>query len=132
MFDIHSEMAAVQALAPAVQSATIEGSTIDLKGFSAAEIVINTGAVAGSGNYTAKLQDASADDLGDSPPTWTDVAATDLLGSLPTALEANKVYRVGYRGGKQNVRVVLTKNSGTSIAAGAVVIKGHPAVAPVA
>jgi len=40
-------------------------------------------------------------------------------------LAADSVYWVGYRGGKRYVRVVITKNSGTSIAAGAVVVKGH-------
>jgi hypothetical protein len=40
--------------------------------------------------------------------------------------------KVGYAGFKRYLRVVVTKNSGTSIAAGAVLVKGHAAQRPVA
>lgn len=39
--------------------------------------------------------------------------------------------KVGYIGNKRYLRTVLTKNGGTSIAAGAVVIKGHAHQRPV-
>lgn len=129
MHDLHSNMAAVQVIAPAVQSATVTTDEIDLQGFNSCEILINTGAIVGAGNFTAKIVEATSDE---SPPEYSDVAADDLLGTLPSVLEANKVYRVGYRGSNRFIGVTLTKNSGTSLAAGVVVIKGHPAVAPVA
>ena len=59
-----------------------------------------------------------------------DAAASgdDLLGAFPATLAADSSYAVGYRGGRRYVRVVITKNSGTSIAAGAVIVKGHLAL----
>jgi len=60
------------------------------------------------------------------------VVAGDLLGSLPAGLAASSVYKQGYKGTKRYIRAVITKQSGTSIAAGAVVLRGHPYDAPVA
>lgn len=126
--DSYSNVAAVLALSPAVQAATIKGNTIDLSGFATALLVVNTGAIVGSGDYTAKLQHSNTTTDAD----FTDVAAADRLGSLPATLEADKSYRQGYIGSRRFIRVVVTKNGGTSIAAGAVVIKGTPAMAPAA
>jgi hypothetical protein len=129
MRDLASNIGAVQAIAPAVQSATVESSEVDLVGFNSAAVIISTGAIAGSGAFSAKVQEA---DFVDSPPDFDDVDASQLIGTLPATLEANKVYRVGYIGNHRYIRVVLTKASGTSIAAGVVVVKGDPAERPVA
>ena len=90
----------------------------------------NTGAVAGSGNFGAKLQESDTTTGGD----FTDVAAADQLGAFPAALAASTTYRVGYIGSKRKryIRVVLTKASGTSIAAGAVAILSHGEREPIA
>jgi hypothetical protein len=111
-----------------VQAATIKGNAVDLRGFNEAELIVNTGAIAGAGDFTAKVQESNTTTDGD----FTDVAAANLLGALPASLTADATFRVGYIGSKKFVRVVLTKNGGTSIAAGAVVLKGAPALAPVA
>lgn len=121
MKDTYSDMAVVQALAPAVISATNTGSALDLQGFNAATVVVNTGAIAGSGDYTTKLQESDTTTSGD----FTDVASADLIGSFPASLAADSTYKVGYRGTKRYLRQVTTKNSGTSIAAGIVLIKGY-------
>jgi len=128
MKDIYSDLGIVQDMAPAVQSATVTGSAIDLQGFNSALVVINTGAIVSSGDFTTKLQESDTTTSGD----FTDVAAADLIGSFPASLEAASAYKVGYRGTKRYLRTVTTKNSGTSIAAGIVVIKGHADDAPVA
>jgi hypothetical protein len=129
MRDLYHNFGAVQAIAPAVQSANANGPAIDLAGFNSALIVLNTGAIAGAGDFAAKLQESDAADNG-----FADVAAADQLGSFPATLDANTAYRVGYIGSKRKryVRVVLTKAGGTSIAAGAVAILGNPAIAPLA
>jgi hypothetical protein len=127
MKDIHSGLAPVAAVAPAVLSATNTSSAIDLQGFNAALLVINTGAIVSAGDFTAKLQESDTTTSGD----FTDVAAADLLGTFPASLAADSVVKVGYRGNKRYLRTVLTKNGGTSIAAGAVLIKGHAEEAPV-
>lgn len=128
MKDSFSDQAVKLALSPAVQAATIKGNAIDLNGFGSALIVINTGAIAGAGDFTAKLQESNTTTDGD----FTDVAAKDLRGTLPASLTADGSFKQGYIGKRRYVRVVATKNSGTSIAAGAVVVLGTPAIAPVA
>lgn len=126
MSDLKNNIAAVLALSPAVHAATKADATIiDLQGAGSATVVINTGAIAGSGDYTISLRHGDASDL------TGDAAASgdDLLGAFPATLAADTSYAVGYRGGKRYVRVVITKNSGTSIAAGAVIVKGHLSLA---
>ena len=122
MSELKNNIAAVLALSPAVHSATkADASIIDLQGAGSATVIVNTGAIAGSGDYTISLRHGDASDL------TGDAAASgdDLLGAFPATLAADSSYAVGYRGGKRYVRVVITKNSGTSIAAGAVIVKGH-------
>ncbi|QRG08811.1 hypothetical protein EZH22_11320 [Xanthobacter dioxanivorans] len=128
MRDLMNNVGVVQAIGPAVLSATATGPALDLLGFNSAVLVLNTGAVAGSGNFTAKLQESDTTTPGD----FTDVAASDLHGAFPASLSADAVLKVGYRGHKRYVRAVITKNSGTSIAAGAVLVKGDAASRPVA
>lgn len=124
--DLKNNIAAAVSVVPAVYSATkADGSIVDLQGCGSATVVINTGAVAGDGDFTPSLVVGDAADLSGG------VAATadELIGSFPTILAANSVYTVGYRGSKRYARVVLTKNGGTSVAAGAVVINGHLSMA---
>jgi len=120
--DLKHNITAVPALAAAVHSATkSDAPVVDLQGAGSATVVINTGAIAGDGDFTASLVHGDAANLADA----VDAAADDLLGEFPASLAANSAYAVGYRGGKRYVRVILTKNDGTSVAAGAVVVKGH-------
>ncbi|MCK9542481.1 MAG: hypothetical protein M0R03_10690 [Novosphingobium sp.] len=128
MRDLANNLGAVQAVAPAVLTATNTSAAIDLAGFESAAVVINTGAIAGDGDFTAKLQESATTTSGD----FADVGAADLVGTFPASLEADAVVKVGYIGNKRYLRTVITKNSGTSIAAGAVVIKGNAHSRPVA
>jgi hypothetical protein len=129
MKDTYSDLGVVAALAPQVLSASNTGATpIDLQGFNSALVIINTGAIAGDGDFTAKLQHSDTTTGGD----FVDVTVSDLLGAFPATLAADSVYKVGYKGAKRYLRTVVTKNSGTSIAAGIVIARGHPHDAPVA
>lgn len=130
MRDTYHSHKAVLALAPAVQADSVDGAAIDIQGFDSALIVVNTGAVAGSGNFGAKLQESDTTTGGD----FTDVAAADQLGTFPATLVASTAYRVGYIGSKRKrfIRVVLTKASGTSIAAGVVAILSNGEREPIA
>ncbi len=127
MKDIYSELGIVAAVVPATLTATNTSAAIDLQGFYGAMVIIQTGAIGGSGNFTPKLTECAT-----SGGTYTDVAAADLNGSFTDPLAASSVYKVGYRGNKRYIKTVLTLNSGTSIVAGVVVVKGAPAIAPVA
>lgn len=128
MRSIEPNIGVVQVIAPAVQSATVTGSAFDLQGFESACLVVNTGAIAGSGDFSIKLQESDTTDTED----FEDVAAEHLTGTVPATLEAASIYKLGYIGVRQYVRPVLTKNSGTSIALGAVLVKGDAHVVPVA
>lgn len=128
MHDNHSAMSPAATLAPAVFTATTKGSTVDLQGFGSAEMVINAGAVAGDGLFDVEMQHSDTTTDAD----FVAVPAANLLGTLPAALEAATVYRQGYVGSKRYVRAVITKQSGTSVAASAVIVRGHPAVTPTA
>lgn len=127
MRDLSNNIGAVLALSPAVQAATIKGNSVDLLGFESAALIVSTGAIVGAGDYTAKLQESDTTTDGD----FTDVVVADLIGTLPATLTADGSVKQDYIGHKRYVRVVLTKNAGTSIAAGAVIVKGHAHQRPV-
>lgn len=117
MRDLYSNIAALQALAPAVQTAAVQGLAIDLKGAGRAAFVVNTGEIAGAGVFGVTLQESDTGTGG-----WANVATEEMDSNAPTALAASSVYRLGYRGYKRFVRLSLTRASGTSIAAGAAAI----------
>lgn len=127
MKDSISNVSAVLALASAVQSAAVDGNAIDTRSFGSIVIAVNTGAIVGAGDFGVKLQESDVSASG-----YTDVAADDVLSNAPATLAASSAYKLGYRGTKRYVRLALTKAGGTSIAAGAVAVLGHPAIAPVA
>lgn len=124
--DAHSNVAALQAIVPAVKTTAGNGITIDRKGFDALLLVINTGAVAGDGDFGAVVQESA------NGSDWAAADADDVLGTTPGTLAANSAYRLSYIGSKRYARLALTKEGGTSIALGAVTILGLPNIAPVA
>lgn len=125
--DLFSNVGAALALAPAVQSAAIEGPAIDLRSFGSIVFAVTTGAIVGSGDFGVKLQESDASGSG-----FADVDADDVMSNAPATLDASAAYKLGYRGSKRYVRLALTKAGGTSIAAGAVAMQATPAIAPVA
>lgn len=128
MRDLYSNFKAIAAIEPSVKSASVNGDAIDLKGANRMAFVLNTGAIAGSGDFSAKIQESDTTTSGD----FADVDAALLNSDAPATLEAASCYRLGYRGHKRYVRLVLTKASGTSIAAGASAVLSDLAERPVA
>ena len=124
--DLASNLAVRESIRPAVHSASINGESVDLRGFNSALVAITAGAVAGAGNVTPKLQDS------DNGSDWADVTAANLQGEFPAALVADTAYKVGYLGSKRYVRAVGTLNSGTSVAFAAVIVLGNANLKPVA
>lgn len=118
MRDLISSIRTVQAIAPAVQSATVNGPAIDLRGAGRGAFVLNTGAIVTGGDFSAKLQESDTTTAAD----FADVAAGEVDTNAPATLAADSTYKLGYRGYKRYVRLVLTKAGGTSIAAGAVAV----------
>lgn len=126
MKDMHSNIKAVSAIVPAVKTDAADGTTVDLRGYNSVALVINTGAIAGDGDFGIVVQDSV------NGSSWGAAAATDVLGTVPASLEADSAYHLSYVGSKRYVRVNITKGGGTSIALGAVAILGNPHIAPVA
>jgi hypothetical protein len=126
--DSYSNVDVVASLVPAVQSAAADGTTVDLKGFYSALMIVNTGAIASAGDFGIVIEESDTTTDGDFAPA----AAADLIGTIPATLEASTVYRQAYIGSKRYVRAALSKAGGTSIAAGAVFVRGMPHHAPVA
>jgi len=125
--DIYNNFGVSVAVAPAVLTATNTSTGIDLAGFESAAVVINTGAIDGAAVFNVTLEESDVSDSG-----YTAVDASEIQGDLPTPLEASSVYKLGYLGAKRYIRTVLTLASGTSLAVGAVVLKGNARDKPTA
>ncbi|WP_042246308.1 hypothetical protein [Paracoccus sp. PAMC 22219] len=117
MRDLYANLATVPALAPAVQTAAAQGAAVDLNAKGGVAFVVNTGAIAGAGDFGVTLQESDTGTSG-----WTVVAAGQIDSNAPATLAADSAYRLGYRGWKRYVRLSLTRAGGTSIAAGATAI----------
>lgn len=128
MRDLYSNIGAELALVPAVKSAAGEGPAIDLLGFESISFVVATGAIVSDGDFGVKVQESDIADSGG----FGDAPASAVSSNAPATLAASSSYKLGYRGSKRYVRLALTKAGGTSIAAGAVAVKGNPLTAPVA
>jgi hypothetical protein len=115
--DLYSNIKAIAAIAPAVQSAAASGAAIDMKGNRSVAFIVNTGAIVSSGDFGISIEESDQSNAGFAAP---DDAYLD--GTVPATLEANSAYRLGYRGTKRYVRLSLAKAGGTSIALGAVAI----------
>ena len=127
MTDLVNNLSVAFSHVPAVQTATLDGSAVDMLGFQAAMYVVNTGAIAGAGDFSVKVQESDLSGSG-----YADVPAAKLIGAAPPAtLLANTVYEQGFRVSKRYARVVLTRASGTSIALGSMIVRGDPLTAPV-
>jgi len=117
MRDLYSNISAVQAIAPAVQTDDVDSDAIDLNGSKAVAFIVNTGAIAGDGDFGVEVEESDASNSGF---TAADAAFVDT--DAPDTLEENSTYRLGYRGNKRYVRLALTKAGGTSLALGAVAV----------
>lgn len=114
MRDLHNTIGADLALAPAVQSAAVQGPAIHLKGIKALAFVVNTGAIVGAGDFGVTIQESADGSTG-----WANADAAVIDTDAPATLAASSTYRLGYLGFAAYVRLSLTKAGGTSIAAGA-------------
>jgi hypothetical protein len=110
MRDLYNRVDAAASLHPAARSASANGTGVDLQGYEACEVVVEFGAWT-DGTHTPKIQES------DDNTTFTDVAAADQLGSFTAVSSAagqNAVQRVGYRGSKRYLRVVMTVAGATT------------------
>lgn len=100
-------------LTPALVTATVNGTGVDLSGYRAAAFLIALGVFGGTGpSATIQIQDSPDNSV------WTPVSAANLAGGglVPgiTAANANTMIRRGYLGLQRFVRVAVTAIAGTS------------------
>jgi hypothetical protein len=117
----------------------------DLIGYESAVFVwwvgLEGSTLSGTNYWNLKME--HADDNGSGAAgTYTNVAAADVQGATPASgivvtvddpAEDNKIYKIGYVGGKRFVRCTIAETgTGPNLPQALMVIKGHPALAPVA
>lgn len=142
MREIHSTLKPEIMIAPATLAADNTPAAIDLAGFNAAEILINVGVggITFSGTNKIEFKLTHSDDnstytaVTDDDVLGVDVADGGIVRSLVAAHAAASVTKVGYIGGKRYLKLLAdfdgTHGTGTPISA--TIVKGHPALAPVA
>lgn len=127
MRDIANNIGVKLAITPAVKTAAGDGVAIDTLGFNSVAFAVNTGAVAGAGDFGVKLQHSDTATGGD----FVDAPAGTFTSNAPATLAASSAYKVGYVGTKRYVRLQTIMAGGTSIALGAVAVLGNAASRPV-
>lgn len=118
-------------LAPAVRvNGTATGTTVDLRGFDGAVIVVSFGAYTDGTHTPSVLQ--SVDGVTFTACTYgTDLDASTNLSAVNSSAGANTVQQIGYIGSQRYLQVVMTTTGATSGAASAAsVIAGYPRNAP--
>ncbi len=133
MKDLKSKIKFLEAAAPAVAAADIEGEDIDLKGFGSCVF----GAVIGAGAYAATKKVAPVLEESDDATTYTAVDAAHYDGDLTAVaatIAANEYRLIQYKGYKRYVRLSfdVTGTLDADVLLGAWVILGNPQLAPTA
>lgn len=128
MADLYNNLLAHESLPTALRTTTLEGTSVDRANFDGVMAVLVVGTIT-DGSHAITLEESDDDE------DWSTVAAGDLQGELPTLTSASDagVVEVGYLGTGRYVRVVSTVSGGPSTGGvyGALVLGGHPFVAPV-
>lgn len=111
MRDLHNNIDGGSALTPRNVNAngTINGDSIDLKGYGALEFLILSGTIT-DGTHAVNVQHS------DDGAAWSEVTAADLLDAEPSfaATDDNTLKQVGYVGGKRFARVQVVSSGVTT------------------
>lgn len=121
--DLDKQLKITQSIAPAVYTATQNGTATDRAGIGSGSVavVFTVGAIAGAGLITPSVQD-SADNS-----SFADVAAASLSTALVSMVAATQ-QETAYLGSKRYVRATGTYVSGTSVAFSATLIEARGTV----
>lgn len=134
MRDLHNNVHVKRVLSPvSVADNTAQvGQIIDRQGYHALEYVIAAGSLADAdATFTVLLEEGDAANLSDAAA----VADADLLGTEALAsftfADDDKVFKLGYKGGKRYTRLTITPAANASAALlCAVAVLGHADSAP--
>lgn len=133
MRDLHNNLHFVAAFFTANADNTVSSASVDRAGYRSLELLIRTGALVDADATFALTMKES--DTGAFAGEETDVAATDLLGTLAQASfnfgDDNKAFKIGYSGAKRYVKGIVTPaNNASAASISATWILGEPDVAP--
>lgn len=136
MRDIYRNILVTQHFNPATRTAATTSTTIDLQGYSSANVLFAVGSsgdtLSGSVYWTLKLTHSDDDS------SYSDVALAELNNSSATVVvdsssKDKTVYGFGYNGAKRYLRAVATPtgthSSGTPL--GIIALRGTAAYSPV-
>ncbi len=137
MRDLHNQVAVRHTLVPATVTADTTGTTVDRRGFESVEHAVIAGQSADTLSASVKI-DIKLEHSHDTS-TWESVETSDVIGAeiatggifatIDDATEDERVYRVGYIGGRRYSRVVAdltgTHSNGTPLAAIALLSHAH-------
>jgi hypothetical protein len=105
----------------------------DLQGYEGAMVIITTGVIT-DGTWTVHIEENDVATAGDGG--WADVAATDLLGTIPGPFTNvgnafdNQLYKIGYIGSKRFIRVHIVETVMGTAEIAAIIERGVPHSAP--
>lgn len=143
MRDLNSNIALVVAIPAAAYTADNTPTAIDLQGFGSAviELAIGVGGITFTGTNKVEFKlTHSNDDITYEAVELRDVQGIGAVGvdgiihRLIAAHAAATVHKIGYVGGRRYLKLLadFAGTHGTATPFSATVIKGHPAIAPVA
>lgn len=119
--DIYNLLNGLGAVPPAVKTAAVTGSGVDLKGYEGATIFVPVGTRTDS-NFQMALYES------DDNVTYTAVDSADILGSQPLVSGASNIlYQFGYKGSKRYIKPNFTFKAGgasAGAAIGVIVVRG--------
>ncbi len=129
--DLLRNQLVVQSLAPAARvNGTATGSSVDLRDYDGATIVISFGAYT-DGTHTPSVLHSSDGSAWTACVHGTDLDGPSALAAIGSAAGANTVQQVGYIGNKRYVAVVIaTTGATTGALSAASVVAGFPRRAP--
>lgn len=110
---------------------TTTGEIIDVAGYESVTFCFQTGTVT-DGDYTVTLyEDSDSAMATESLVDDADLIGTEALASYSADADDNKVRTLGYIGDERYLRLkIVSTNTSSGAYVGAVVILGHPHVAP--
>lgn len=125
---------AILPIAAITDNTPFVSTILDLQGFDAVTLAIETGSLADvDATFTVLLQEGSAANLSDA----TTVAAQDMLGTIALAsftfTNDNSCFKLGYVGNKRYIRATITPAANTGNAfVSAIWVLGYPNIVPTA
>lgn len=136
--DLYSNVDAAVSVSPQFvnSNTTLTGDAVDLRGYEGAEAFLISGVIAGSAAanvYTPELQESDSSGTGFTAVADADLISTEAL-CVHTGATDKLVKRLGYKGQKRYLRLVIT-TTGFTTAGGniaGIIVRGAPHTAALA